>query len=168
MPVGENLILSASFNKDGEDPPGVSTGILSLYHGDRKVGEGRIKTQPGMFPLAGEGLCVGRDSGELHYRGPQQRVLQGGHARGDAGVGDAYRAAMAAFAQMGTIDIWYAHLDEDELVSAVRNTVAETGKEAKGAKKKLEKRDVKEEKLAKLAEKRAEETRAKAHTRDSL
>jgi arylsulfatase A-like enzyme len=64
IPTGENLILSASFDKDGEDPPGVSTGILSLYHGDHKVGEGRIKTQPGYFSLAGEGLCVGRDSGE--------------------------------------------------------------------------------------------------------
>ncbi len=64
LPVGQNLILSASFDKDGEDPPGVSTGTLSLYHGDKKVGEGRIKTQPGMFSVAGEGLCVGRDSGE--------------------------------------------------------------------------------------------------------
>ena len=64
MPVGENLILSASFEKDGEDPPGVATGILSLYHGEEKVGEGRIKTQPGKFAIAGEGLCVGRDSGE--------------------------------------------------------------------------------------------------------
>ncbi len=63
LPVGENLILSASFEKDGEDPPHVATGILSLYHGDRKVGEGRIKTQPGAYSLAGEGLCVGRDSG---------------------------------------------------------------------------------------------------------
>jgi hypothetical protein len=42
----------------------VATGILSLYHGDRKVGEGRIKTQPGGFAIAGEGLCIGRDSGE--------------------------------------------------------------------------------------------------------
>jgi hypothetical protein len=64
LPTGENLILSASFDKDGEDPPGVATGILSLYYGERKVGEGRIKTQPGSFSLAGEGLCVGRDSGE--------------------------------------------------------------------------------------------------------
>ena len=64
VPAGDNLILSASFDKDGEDPPGVSTGILSLYHGGKKVGEGRIRTQPGMFSLAGEGLCVGRDSGE--------------------------------------------------------------------------------------------------------
>ncbi len=64
LPVGENLILSAAFEKDGEDPPHVSTGILSLYHGETKVGEGRIKTQPGMFSLAGEGLAVGRDGGE--------------------------------------------------------------------------------------------------------
>ena len=64
VPTGQNLVLSASFDKDGEDPPHVSTGILSLYHGDKKVGEGRIKTQPGQFMFAGEGLCVGRDSGE--------------------------------------------------------------------------------------------------------
>jgi arylsulfatase A-like enzyme len=63
LPMGDNLILSASFAKDGEDPPHVATGILTLYHGDTKVGEGRIKTQPGMYSLAGEGLCVGRDSG---------------------------------------------------------------------------------------------------------
>jgi arylsulfatase len=63
LPTGENLIVSASFDKDGEESPGVATGVLSLYHGDRKVGEGRIKTQPGYFELGGEGLCVGRDSG---------------------------------------------------------------------------------------------------------
>ncbi|MGZ8631823.1 MAG: glycoside hydrolase family 15 protein [Actinomycetota bacterium] len=64
LPTGEKLILSAAFDKDGEDSPHVSTGILSLYHGDQKVGEGRIKTQPGKFSIAGEGLTVGRDGGE--------------------------------------------------------------------------------------------------------
>jgi hypothetical protein len=64
LPTGKNLIMSANFEKDGEDPPGVATGILSLYHGEVKVGEGRIKTQPGKFTLGGEGLCVGRDSSE--------------------------------------------------------------------------------------------------------
>ncbi len=79
----------------------------------------------------------------------------------------AYREAMADFAQMGTMDIWYAHLDEDELMASIRSTVAETKKEAKGAKK--GKNDGKEQaKLAKLAEKRAEKNAAKAHTRDSL
>jgi hypothetical protein len=64
IPTGQNVILSASFDKDGEESPGVATGVLSLYHGDQKVGEGRIKTQPGKFSIGGEGLCVGRDSGE--------------------------------------------------------------------------------------------------------
>ena len=50
--------------KEGEDPPGVAVGTLSLFHGDVKVGEGRIKTQPGKFSLAGDGLCVGRDSSD--------------------------------------------------------------------------------------------------------
>ena len=64
VPTGERLILSAAFEKDGEDPPGVSVGTLSLFHGDVKVAEGRIKTQPGKFALGGEGLCVGRDSSD--------------------------------------------------------------------------------------------------------
>ena len=81
----------------------------------------------------------------------------------------AYREAMAGFAQMPTMDIWYAHLDEDELMGAIRSAVTGTKKAAKGAKgKKKEKKDEEQEKLAKRAEKRAEQTAAKAHTRDSL
>jgi arylsulfatase A-like enzyme len=64
LPSGESLILSAAFEKDGEEPPGVAVGTLSLYHGDVKVAEGRIQTQPGKFSLAGDGLCVGRDSAD--------------------------------------------------------------------------------------------------------
>ncbi|WP_407342113.1 arylsulfatase [Pengzhenrongella phosphoraccumulans] len=64
LPVGENIVLSATFDKDHEDPPGVANGRLSLWHGDIKVGEGHIRTQPGKFMIAGEGLCVGRDSGD--------------------------------------------------------------------------------------------------------
>jgi hypothetical protein len=64
LPTGESLILSAAFEKDGEDPPGVAVGTLSLFHGDVKVGEGPIKTQPGKFSIGGEGLCVGRDSSD--------------------------------------------------------------------------------------------------------
>ncbi|MEV7571307.1 arylsulfatase [Streptomyces tanashiensis] len=64
LPRGEKLILAASFEKDGEVSPGVATGVLSLHHGDKKVGEGRIRTQPGRFTLAGEGLNVGKDGGD--------------------------------------------------------------------------------------------------------
>ncbi|MGW4386495.1 arylsulfatase [Streptomyces sp. NPDC004685] len=84
LPTGENLILAAAFEKDGEETPGFATGILSLYYGDRKVGEGRIKTQPGKFTLAGEGLNVGRDSGDAvtrDYPGTAPYAFTGGNLR---------------------------------------------------------------------------------------
>ena len=84
VPTGENLILSASFDKTGEDPPGVATGTLSLWHGDKKVAEGRIKTQPGKFMIAGEGLCIGRDRGAGvtdDYPGKQPWQFKGGTIR---------------------------------------------------------------------------------------
>ena len=65
----------------------------------------------------------------------------------------AYREAMATFAQMGTMDIWYAHLDEDELRAGIRNVVAGTAKQEKGAKTQ-EKADT-QAKAPKKAEKRA-------------
>ena len=82
----------------------------------------------------------------------------------------AYREAMASFARMGTMDIWYAHLDEDELLSEIRAAVAGTAAEATGAQKgkKREKKEKEDEKLAKRAQKRAEKVAAKAHTRDSM
>jgi len=67
----------------------------------------------------------------------------------------AYREAMAGFAKMGTMDIWYAHLDEEELLQGVRSA-------AKAATSKMG------GKAAKRAEKTAEKAAAKAHTRDSL
>ncbi|MEU6643967.1 arylsulfatase [Saccharomonospora sp. NPDC046836] len=64
LPTGENIILAASFDREGADPPGTAHGTLNLYYGDRKVGEGRIRTQPGKFSIAGEGLNIGCDHGD--------------------------------------------------------------------------------------------------------
>jgi uncharacterized protein (DUF2252 family) len=50
---------------------------------------------------------------------------------------------MASFAQMGTMDIWYAHPDEDELMSAIRHAVAGTAKEAKGRRRRRRRRGTK-------------------------
>ena len=47
----------------------------------------------------------------------------------------AYREAMAGFAGMGTLDIWYAHLAEDELMGLIRSTVAGMEKQAKAKKR---------------------------------
>jgi uncharacterized protein (DUF2252 family) len=63
----------------------------------------------------------------------------------------AYREAMAGFATMDTLGIWYAHLDEDQLVQGIRSA-AEASKTKKGTK----------------AAERAEKAVAKAHTRHSL
>jgi hypothetical protein len=68
----------------------------------------------------------------------------------------AYREAMASFAAMGTMDIWYAHLDEDELLRGIRRAAAEAAKSKKDAK------------AAKRARKTGEQAVAKAHTRHSL
>jgi uncharacterized protein (DUF2252 family) len=67
----------------------------------------------------------------------------------------AYREAMASFAKMGRLEVWYAHLTEEELLKAMRHA-------AKGAKTR------KQTKAAKRAEKVAEKAAAKARTRDSL
>jgi arylsulfatase len=55
-------VFSASFEREGDSLP--AEGTLTLHVGEDKVGEGRIKTQPGKFSLAGEGLNIGRDGGE--------------------------------------------------------------------------------------------------------
>jgi uncharacterized protein (DUF2252 family) len=67
----------------------------------------------------------------------------------------AYRRAMAEFAEMRTMDIWYARLSEDELMAAI----ASAARMQKGKAQK---------KTAKLAAQRARQIAAKAHTRDSL
>ena len=62
--LGRTCSFPRRSTRTARTQPHVSTGILSLYHGDRKVGEGRIRTQPGKFMIAGEGLRIGRDGGE--------------------------------------------------------------------------------------------------------
>jgi len=80
----------------------------------------------------------------------------------------AYREAMASFAQMRTMDIWYSHLDEDELMKAVRGAVAEISVEAKKGPKGGRKQAKQNAKAVRKAEKDAEKASAKARTRDSL
>jgi uncharacterized protein (DUF2252 family) len=66
----------------------------------------------------------------------------------------AYRASMAEFARMRTMDIWYAHLSEQELMAGIKVARSEADK--------TEKREMKKR------EKAAKKTARKAHTRDSL
>jgi arylsulfatase len=61
VPTG-HVVLSASFAREGDGMP--AEGTLTLHIREQAVGEAKIKTQPGKFSLGGEGLNVGRDSGE--------------------------------------------------------------------------------------------------------
>ena len=102
----------------------------------------------------------------------------------------AYREAMASFAQLGTMDVWYARLDEDELMASIQAAVAGTASQVEAARKleqadkskagkskagkkqasqlpKQEKADVEREKASKQAEKVAAKTAQKAHASDS-
>ena len=64
LPIGDGPDPVRLVREGRRGPAPVATGILSLYHGDMKVGEGRIKTQPGGYMIAGEGLAIGRDVGD--------------------------------------------------------------------------------------------------------
>jgi arylsulfatase len=73
------MILGASFVREGDSMP--TTGTLSLFIDDAKVGEGQIMTQPGNFSLVGEGLNVGKDPGEPitdDYAGTSPHAFTGG------------------------------------------------------------------------------------------
>jgi uncharacterized protein (DUF2252 family) len=84
----------------------------------------------------------------------------------------AYREAMAGFAQMPTMELWYAHFDEDRLQQVIQGAVAGAAKEEKKDKKakakKKAQRDEKTDKTVREAARRAEKSIAKAHTRDSM
>ena len=45
--------------------------------------------------------------------------IEGRRARGGEGVGDGHREAMADFAKMLMMDIWYSYLDEDDLMATL-------------------------------------------------
>jgi arylsulfatase len=78
IPTGE-VVLSAGFVKKNDTLP--TTGTLSLFINDEKVGEGQIMTQPGNFSLVGEGLNVGRDPAEPithEYPGTSPYAFTGG------------------------------------------------------------------------------------------
>lgn len=63
FPLGSH-VFTAEFQKTGDEPGTASAvGTLTLYIDDAAVASGEIVTQPGTFALAGDGLCIGRDSG---------------------------------------------------------------------------------------------------------
>ncbi len=86
-------------------------------------------------------------------------------------VGRAYRTAMAGFASLGTLDIWYAKMSEDDVrtgIEHIRRSLA--AKEAKEAKRGRPAKTGKPAVLKKeaVALQRSEEALRKAHNRTNL
>ena len=52
------------FNRERAGDYGESHGQTKLYVDHAVVAEGPMRTQSGKFTLGGDGLCVGRDSGD--------------------------------------------------------------------------------------------------------
>jgi len=65
--------LGMEFIREGAGPHHESLGKTKLYVNDKVVAAGSMKTQPGKFTLSGDGLCIGRDSGDAvsqEYKSP--------------------------------------------------------------------------------------------------
>jgi arylsulfatase len=101
LPVG-HVVVSASFEREGDSMP--AEGTLTLHAGEKEIGKGRIKTQPGKFSIAGEGLNVGKDGAEPvtdDYPGdPPWRFTGGTIARAAVDVSGEPFVDLAAEARM--------------------------------------------------------------------
>ena len=65
--------LGMEFTRTGAGQHGESLGTTTLYVNDTAVADGDMKTQAGKFTLSGDGLCIGRDSGDAvseDYKSP--------------------------------------------------------------------------------------------------
>ncbi len=64
--------LGMEFTREGAGQYQESLGKTKLYINDQMVAQGSMKTQPGNFTLSGDGLCIGRDSGDAVSQEYQQ------------------------------------------------------------------------------------------------
>lgn len=56
--------LGVEFTREKAGDHGESLGKTKLYVNDKVVAQGDMKSQSGKFTLSGDGLCIGRDSGD--------------------------------------------------------------------------------------------------------
>ncbi|WP_278022404.1 hypothetical protein [Flavobacterium ginsengisoli] len=57
-------VFGMEFTREKAGPNGESLGTMKLYIDGKEVASGPMRTQSGKFTLAGDGLCVGFDSGD--------------------------------------------------------------------------------------------------------
>lgn len=97
--------LGTEFIRESTGKYGESLGKTRLYVNDKVVAEGPMRTQPGKFTLSGDGLCIGRDSGDnvsQDYKAPGEftggRILGVGINVGKQEYANLELKAKAAFA----------------------------------------------------------------------
>ena len=100
--------LTAPLHRGPQTQVRLQLGRLRLYINQEKVGEAKIKTQPGKFSVAAEGLNIGMDRAEPvtpDYPGESPSAFAGGRIHkvlvdvaGDPWV-DLEKEAQAAFAR---------------------------------------------------------------------
>jgi arylsulfatase len=56
--------LGVEFIREKTGPRGESVGTTTLYVNEAVAAQGEMKSQLGKFTLSGDGLCIGRDSGD--------------------------------------------------------------------------------------------------------
>ncbi|MGX1812040.1 arylsulfatase [Nocardia sp. NPDC055321] len=98
--------LGMEFDRESTGPNGESLGTTTLYIDGEPVNKGSMRAQTGKFTLAGDGLCVGFDSGDAvtsQYRTPG--TFTGGTiesvtiATGDESYADLQKEAAAALSR---------------------------------------------------------------------
>ena len=97
--------LGMEFTRESAGKYGESIGKTKLYINEKAVAEGPMKTQPGKFTLSGDGLCIGRDSGDnvsQEYQAPGEfkggTILAVGVSVGKQEYHDLEKLAAALFA----------------------------------------------------------------------
>jgi len=66
-------VLGVEFTRESAGKYHESIGTTKLYVNDKVVASGQMRAQVGKFTLAGDGLCIGRDSGDnvsQEYKAP--------------------------------------------------------------------------------------------------
>jgi len=98
-------VLGMEFNRESAGKYHESIGKTKLYVNEKVVAEGPMKTQAGKFTLSGDGLCIGRDSGDAvsqEYQTPGEfkggTILGVGVTIEKAQYLDLEKLAVAAFA----------------------------------------------------------------------
>jgi arylsulfatase len=99
-------VLGMEFTRQKAGKFNESLGTAKLFVNDNEVAQAEIRTQAGKFTLSGDGLCIGRDSGDnvsQEYKSPAAfkggKILRVEVSVGEDSYLDLEKEAVGAFAR---------------------------------------------------------------------